>query len=534
MTPNEQLVKAIRARQQKQTEFNYGIMTADAYVQTLNDCVGSDLCYKYAAKGNVSFADVMSKAAQTLTYSNDDMTVQQKAQDVYAEGKLPDGIELPKNTLMVFRHVLTTPRKDRDGDILRTQGAEVDPKMLLLWQHVHTLPIGKYLGTGQHNSKTLTVYSAVVDLNELAHDAAVMIDNDMGRFSHGFRALEFENLKEEGSGRTSGKGGFDVKRFEIMEESLVSVPSNIGADTEEIILSMVEGRKLTSPLMKQVGTSIREKRAMTIPVKVDLQLSLNGKSINAQRTTEAGSEKGCSCGGAPEETNGKAAGEEEDTDDKEMTCKCGGKVKDGVCEKCGAKVGEADEKAKKKTECPDCGAPLNDDGICEDCGYGEKGSPDQAHADASNDMGVVMCPDCGTVALVDGKCPNCGATQPDVPKSGAPDDTKAGRVLSNRNKTALQGVRGGLEEIHDKELLMSKGGKAICREGMKTLDDVIKSSEPPDEVSVGAIDAKTAMAEFLAKATPEERSRMFNAIKTLDSIDKKDAKTKQIRSLVRR
>lgn len=653
MTPNETLVQAIRARQQKQTEFNYGIATADAFVRTLLDCVGSDLCYRYAARKNASFEDALRKAAKTLTYSNDEMVIEEKATDLYASGKLPDGIVLPKNTLMVFRHVLTTPRKDRDGDILRTQGAEIDPKMLLLWQHVHTLPIGKYLGTDVHTSKKLSVYSAIVDINELAHDAAVMVENDMGRFSHGFRAIAFDNLKEEG-GRTSGKGGFDVKQFEIMEESLVSVPSNIGADTEEVLLSLVDSKKLKSPLMQGVGKRIREKSAMsavTVPVKVDLQLMLNGKNINGTQSgleAKGGSKEGCTCGGTPEEADGKASGKA-GADDKEMTCGCGGTYKNGVCDKCGAKMGKdtnGEEKAKKAKECPDCGAPLNEDGICEECGYGmeeEKAAVDQDEAGADNDMGVVMCPDCGTVALKDGKCPKCGATPPKAPKSSQPDWTKgyvsgsnlsgsweniqsglyekvtsfvknngidigaagglttayayllatydgnaiisinrpngetayyraewkstpegpkfvgslkevrvevsakiiekavklagvrSGRVLSSRNKAALQGVRDNIYEVHEKELLITKGGRALCREGVKTLDEVIKSSEPvPTETSVLDIDAKTAMAEFLAKATPEERSRMAGAIKSLELIDKKDSKTQKIRRLVAR
>lgn len=640
---HDQLVKEIRARQQKQTSFNYGISTADAYVRTIYECVGSDLCYRYAAKGNTSFEDVMRKAAKTLTYSNPDMLVEEKATDIYAEGGLPDGIELPKNTLMVFRHVLTTPRKDRDGDILRTQGAEVDPKMLLLWQHVHTLPIGKYLGTHSQNSKKLVVYSAIVDMNDLAHDSAVMIENDMGRFSHGFRAIAFDNLKEEGSGRTSGKGGFDVKQFEVMEESLVSVPSNADAEVEDVIMSLVESKKLTSPLMKGVGRQIREKsmaKSTTVPVKLDLQVSLNGKNIDGQHEleTKGGGKEGCTCSGASEKGD-EAADQAKGADDKEVMCdKCGKPKKDG---KCGCS--KKDDKAAKKKECPDCGAPLNEDGVCEECGYGmeeemedEKEAVDQSEADAYNDMGVVMCPQCGTVALVDGKCPKCGTTPPKAPKAFQPDwskgylsgsaltgsweniqsglykkvtafakqngmelssqpgggyayllatydgnaviavsqpdgqasyyraewkmtdkgpkfvgsmkevrievstdiiekSIKSGRTLSGKNKAALQGVHDSIDELDQKEMLLSKGGRALCRQSKATLVEIIKAADPPPaQVSVLDITAKDAMAEFLIKATPEEMERMTKTIETLKSLEKRDQRTKQIRALVSR
>ena len=75
---------------------------------------------------------------------------------------------------------------------------------------------------------------------------------------------------------SAGFGGFDVKRFEIMEESLVSVPSNTDSYTQEIILGLVEGGKLTSPMMKSIGSEIRSKRSIRVPVTVDLNLRING------------------------------------------------------------------------------------------------------------------------------------------------------------------------------------------------------------------------------------------------------------------
>jgi len=254
------LIESIRQRAQKQTEFGYGIMTADRYVKNMQDVVGLDLCYQLASTRQMSFADALQKASKTLVYSNQDMLVLEKGTP--SQARL-DGIEVPKNTLMLFKHVLTSPRKDRDGDVLRTEGALVDPKMLLLWQHVHTLPIGKMLAVVEHNSKRLTLLSCIVDINELSHDAAVMVDNDMARFSHGFRALEFSELKET-EGEVTSPGGFDIKKFEIMEESVVSVPSNADAEVQEVMLSLVEGGKLTSPMMKEYGKTLRQQQPLMV------------------------------------------------------------------------------------------------------------------------------------------------------------------------------------------------------------------------------------------------------------------------------
>ena len=257
---SDKLLEAIKARKIHKTEFNYGVLTADCYVQTLQDCVGLDVCNRFTSKSGRSFEDLMQKAAKTLVYSNSDMDV--GVVERKRTGNKLRGVELPKNTLMVFQHVLTSSRKDRDGDILRSEGAEVDPSMLLLWQHVSTLPIGKMIKVVSQNKKSLKIISAIVDMNKLCHDAAVMVDNGMGRFSHGFRALEFESINDK-DGATVG---FDVKNFEIMEESLVSVPSNVDAETEEVLLSLVEDGKLTSPLMKQVGKGLRERRNIVVPV----------------------------------------------------------------------------------------------------------------------------------------------------------------------------------------------------------------------------------------------------------------------------
>lgn len=255
------LLTAVKARGSKQTEFAYGILTADAYVKTLQDCVGLSACYRLASKGHTSFTDLMNKAAQTLVYSNPEMVVEEKrlANESYGKGIK---IDLPKNTLMSFRHVLTSSTKDRDGDVLHSDGASVDPNMLLLWQHVHTLPIGKMIQVVDQTKNQLVVVSAIVDMNELCHDSAVMIDNGMGRFSHGFKAVEFTETKADRNGRG---GGFNVTQFEIMEESLVSVPANVDAQTEEVLLSLVEGGKLTSPMLKRVGKGIRSRRNVVVP-----------------------------------------------------------------------------------------------------------------------------------------------------------------------------------------------------------------------------------------------------------------------------
>jgi len=310
MTVNTKLLKAIRDRDQKQTRHGYGIQTADKFVRTMLEMAGADICNQMASKNGMSFHDILQKSTETLTYSNPDMEVQEK--EVSPDVLVGQSVELPKNTLMVFRHILTTPREDRDGDVLRTQGADPDPKMLLLWQHIHTLPIGKMLAIAEHNSEGLSLYSAIVDMNELSHDAAVMVDNKMGRFSHGFRALEYDSRKDEDGNEIYG---FDIKRFEIMEESLVSVPSNIDAETNEVILSMVEGGKLTSAVLKEQARVLREKKPVTVVVSLpDLNKGEDDEESRTGQEEGTGSEEQETL---PEETDANKP-EEKETSDAEV------------------------------------------------------------------------------------------------------------------------------------------------------------------------------------------------------------------------
>lgn len=466
ITTHEELVDAIKSRQITESEFNYGIFTADRYVKTIQECIGSDSCYKFMAKGNVSFNDVMEKASKTLTYNNPEMIVK----DVYNDASGMD-LELPKNTLMVFRHVLTTPRKDRDGDILRTQGARLDPKMLLLWQHVHTLPIGKFLQIYVHNSKTLEVYSAIVDMNDLSHDSAVMVDNGMGRFSHGFKAIEFNSMKEE-QGKVTKPAGFDVKLFEILEESLVSVPSNIDADTQEIIVDLVEGGKMTSSVMKNMGKEFRTKMTKQFNLPIDIKLTLNGKEI----------------GDANEPGTGKnAAGT-----GKEKACGCGGASKEADADR------TEDEDIETKNK---------------------EGDVNQADADADNDMGSQICPHCGIASNnEDGKCSSCGMEL----KKDFDGEEKAGKVLSNQNYKMIKDVHDSMDDLYDGAATRSH--KALAKECKAKLGKVLEGAAT-QEAGTGEISVKDAMKILVLEAESSQRKQLIETLQALEDIDTKAKQT---------
>lgn len=396
-TANDRLLKAVRSRTRKRTRFGYGITTADRFVGPLLERLGSDECYRLLGNGK-SFDDLLQKSMRTLTYSHPRMVVEEKrARDGYAD--LQGKVALPKNTLMVFRHKLTTSTKDRDGDTLHSDGAQVDPKMLLLWQHLHTQPIGKALSVAKQDSEHLSMYSCIVDMNELCHDAAVMIDNDMGRFSHGFRALDFDTVKRRG-----GSEGFDVKSFEVMEESLVSVPANPDSETEEVILSLVDGGKLTSPILKSVGRAIREKRPVQVSIKYRERLGDWGRELVCGNFADL---KAAADLGLVGRTNGEAKDENEQRDEKGAT-QAGASAKADAASGNKAEEGTEDDEVKK-VECPECGEEVtpDEDGECPECG-----------ADLSDEAEEKGC---------HGGKPR----KPKMPKAEEPEGVKGGAIKLN-------------------------------------------------------------------------------------------------------
>ncbi len=421
MSPNEKLLTAIKSRgDDKPDPFGYGILTADRYTKSMLDCVGIDACYKFAATKMCSFDDIMRKAANTLVYSNEDMLLDEVHYEKKPGAEIRQldigdvAIDLPKNTLLVFQHILTSPLKDRDGDILRTQGARVDPSLPLLWQHVHTLPIGKALKTIEHTREVLSMISAIVDTNELSHDAAVLLDNGVLRFSHGFRALDFEEMKTD-----DGEfNGFDIKDFEIMEESLVSVPSNTDANVQEIMLSMIEGGKLTSPLMKATGRSIREQRPISVPVEIDI-------SVNVKQT-------------------------EEKTNADEPRDESGGK--DGACS-CPSKETDAAEVEAKAVEAKSTEVNLAQAKRFLD--VAEAANDERKRFEVKHEQGDLM--------IV-------------VPAR------KSGRVMSHVNLQKLLEIKADIEALAETEGDLTRGGKLLCESCIEKLDSIIDAATPDEEV----------------------------------------------------
>jgi hypothetical protein len=208
-----------------------GVVTADYYA-------------KHFA-GHAEFDREIKRASDTLTFHSPGMCDSTKATSSAAmKGLLPDGVELPKHAILVSRHVLTATEEDRDLDILDASGASLDMKMPSLWQHIHSIPVGKMCGVVERSKNRIVVASALLDLNDLTNDIVKLVEADVLRWSHGFIPIEYEMREAK---LIDGAVGFHIKKFEIMEESYVSVPSCRAAEMEAYATE-----KFSSSFMKSV------------------------------------------------------------------------------------------------------------------------------------------------------------------------------------------------------------------------------------------------------------------------------------------
>ena len=264
---HSEIIEAVRGRKNIRSQFGYGITTADKYMKHIQACAGEGACSTNLPWSNIANAPawdtVVKEAGNKLVYSNEDTQVKSETvttnsssfKDVLAN----KDTQVPPKTIMVFQNIVTSPKKDRDGDVLRTEGAEIDQRMPLLWQHMHVAPIGRMLEVVGHNEKELVVTSAVID-SALGNDTANLIEFGALRISHGFIPKEFKELEP----KEHEQPGYEITKFEIMEESVVSVPSNTDA-----IIEAVSRGKLADPLVKGWAQHYYDNRP-TIVTGVDM------------------------------------------------------------------------------------------------------------------------------------------------------------------------------------------------------------------------------------------------------------------------
>ncbi|HEX5443765.1 MAG TPA: phage major capsid protein [Pirellulales bacterium] len=244
---NQQLLAAIGARRRSR-----GIGLAADYLRELQVCLGGG-CPSRLLEGvtPTQWQMWMAAARQKLVYHHPEM------RPIARRGVVPDAERtgaslhsapatsefrtpnLPPHTIATFPAVVTTTRQDRDGDVLETSGAQLDPAAPLLWQHLPDLPIGRLLSEDQRTSDRLTGTFAIAG-TALGQDAALLAEHGALRISHGFLPTAWEPLDID-----DPSAGYHILQFQILEVSLVSVPSNPDA-----VIEAFSRHKLAHPLVK--------------------------------------------------------------------------------------------------------------------------------------------------------------------------------------------------------------------------------------------------------------------------------------------
>jgi len=350
----------------------HGIGTALPYLKSATSCfAGEGICPANFFDGGSGdeWQKELADASQRLTYCNDEMET---------KGIKTSGLSVP-NALAEFEHVITTTRKDRDGDLLETKGAKVDVKMPLLWQHLQLQPLGPFAGVIHHDDKSLTGKSVILG-TKMGEDVVVLVEGGALRISHGFIPRSYAPLGTSKSGDQEYVSGWHVKEFDIFEVSLVSIPANSDA-----VITAFSRNKLHSPLVKSWAKSIHDSRPVQTPGFAVERYVFNEL---AERWQDTQTKKFVSAAEVGLKMTTKMAQAE-----------TAGQEKGEKCDKC--EVGHYDAT-----------------GTCAECGHvkeGEHKAVDQTVVSDSKDAGEL--------------------------------DTKAGRVLSQKNATKLKQAASMIEEV---------------------------------------------------------------------------------------
>lgn len=270
MTINE-ILQSLSIRS---TGSRWGIGTALQYVRSVDSCFsggGTKLADLKFADADL-WAKELAEASLRLTYCDSEMAGFDLTKSIN------EGTGITSGAVLEYDCILSSRRKDRDGDILESKGLEIDVKMPLLWQHIQVQPIGKHVAVLSQSDDLVKCKFAIADTT-LGRDAAILTKFGALRKSHGFKPFDFapvEVVKGAGPNGQDVVRGWHVKRAAVMEGSLVSIPANtdgnVTAVYEKAFAGQLDGIRtaagrdlLADPLVKTWAKSILDSRPVQSP-----------------------------------------------------------------------------------------------------------------------------------------------------------------------------------------------------------------------------------------------------------------------------
>ena len=124
---------------------------------------------------------------------------------------------------VTVRGIASTPVTDRMGDIVQPMGAKFATPMPLLWQHNANAPVGNVVFASPTKSgipfeAKIPIIKEAGRLKERVDEAIQSLKYELVRaVSIGFSVLKHDVMKS---------GGWDIKEWEWLELSLVTIPAN--------------------------------------------------------------------------------------------------------------------------------------------------------------------------------------------------------------------------------------------------------------------------------------------------------------------
>lgn len=158
--------------------------------------------------------------------------------------------------------IASTPKMDRDSDIVEAKGATFILPLPLLWQHNHNFPIGEVIeATVTDKGVEFVAKIAKVDeagtLKDRLDEAWLSIKSGLVKcVSVGFKALEYEYIKDS--------YGLHIKTWDWYELSLVTLPANPDA----IITSVKQIKKAFSDADTETSPVIENEPVIETPTQV--------------------------------------------------------------------------------------------------------------------------------------------------------------------------------------------------------------------------------------------------------------------------
>ena len=176
--------------------------------------------------------------------------------------------------------IASTPKQDRDNDIMDMEGAQFALPMPLLWQHKHNEPIGEVTAatvTSEGIEITATIVKIAEDgpLKNRIDEAWQSIKSGLVKgLSIGFRLLEYQYLDDS--------YGLHIKEWEWYELSAVTIPANPDGkitSVKNIKQAFLDAQNPTDTPSKSTPDTTTPKSVKTAPLANHEPVAQKSKTI---------------------------------------------------------------------------------------------------------------------------------------------------------------------------------------------------------------------------------------------------------------